>query len=176
MSNIDSGEHSGIFLNLKAKEGSALLSEPIVFPDQFKNWLLDYFAVNPPQIPFSQIFGSRLNVARSGDFIATAEAGTSTTAYHDLATVGPLLENVADGKYLVTYGAHSRDSTSLSVNGSTPSDDDRIYGKEFAPAGVRSKIVSVSNNHENTFKLQYKGTRTFSRRWLTIVRIGAPGA
>jgi hypothetical protein len=157
-------------------DGAPLLSEPIHFPDKFKSWLLDYFAVNPPSIPFSHIFGSQLNLARSGDFVGTSQAGLSSTAYVDIATVGPQVTDVADGKYLVMYGAHCRDRTSLSVNGATPTDADSLYGKESTPPGARMKIVSVQNDNLNTFKLQYKGTRNFSRRWLTIVRIGAPGS
>lgn len=171
-----SEESSGLYIDLQADKVGGLLKEPIHFPDEFKNWLTDYFAVNPPQIPFSQIFGSRLNIARSGQYIATAETGTSATAYADPATPGPEITGVANGKYLVAYGAHSRDRTSLSVNGATPSDDDAIFGLEYAPAAMRMKLVSVSSDHNNSFKLQYKGTRTFSKRWLTIFRVGAPGA
>lgn len=154
--------------------GAKLLSRPILFPDEFKTWLTDYVGTNIPMLPFSQLFGARINVARSGDYIPTSEAGSSATSYVDLATIGPQLTNLADGSYLVMYGVSGRDRTSISVNGSTPSDDDSLYGQEAGPQSSRQKIVSLKNNNQNTIKLQYKGTRNFSKRWLTVVRLGAP--
>ena len=161
---------------IEIPNAASLLAEPLHFPDEFKRWMLDYFAVNPPQIPYSHIFGSRINLAREGNYVAAQESCASSATYVDLATVGPQLTNVADGKYLVMYGASSRGRTSISVNGAVPSDDDSVFGKEAVPSTGRMKIVTVKNNNQNSFKLQYKELRNFSRRWLTIVRIGAPGA
>lgn len=156
-----------------AEAGAPLVSEPLHFPQEFKNWLGDFVAVGIPMIPYSHIFGSHINIARSTVYVSTSESSTAT-GYKDLATVGPQITNLADGKYLIAYGALGRDRTSISINGSTPSDDDSIFGHEFAPASAFMKIVSVQENNQNTLKVQYKGTRAFSNRWLFAMRIGAP--
>lgn len=155
-------------------EAAKLLSAPLLFPDEFKRWLGDYVATNIPLIPYSHIFGARHNTARSGVSITASESTTSTTAYVDLTTDGPSITGIADGTYLVMYGVKTRSRASLSVNGSTPSDDDSIWGEEASPAAARMKIVSLNSDNTNTIKMQYKGTNAFSHRWLSIMRLGAP--
>ncbi len=151
-----------------------LLSHPLHFPDEFKRWMGDFVATNVPMIPFSHIFGSRVNIARSGNTIITAETAPGGT-YGDMATVGPQITDIADGKYLLMYGARGRDRTSISVNGATAVDDDSIWGEEAGPSAGRMKIVSMNNDNLNTVCLKYKGSGTISHRWLTIMRLGSPG-
>lgn len=151
-----------------------LLGAPILFPKEFKDWMADFVALNIPLIPFSHIFGAKINIARSGNFIATAEAGPSATAYGDCATVGPLLTGLADGSYLIVYGARGRDRTSISINGATAVDADSFYGTEAGPSSARMKISSLKNNDNNTITMKYKGTNTFALRWLIVIRLGAP--
>lgn len=156
-------------------EMAQLLSHPLQFPDEFKRWLGDYVATNIPMIPFGHIFGSRQNTARSGAYVAANETA-STGVYQDLTTVGPQITQIANGRYLVMYGCECRDRASISVNGATPSDDDSIWGEEAHPAAMRMKILSLTNNNQNTIKMQYKsGGRSFSHRWLAIMRLGSPG-
>lgn len=154
-------------------EAATLLSHPLHFPDEFKRWLGDFVLTNIPMIPFGHIFGARQNTARSGDYVAASESTTSTS-YTDLATVGPLIENIADGTYLLMYGVQCRAHASISVNGAAASDDDSIWGEEAAPAAGRMKIVSLKNNNANSVKMVYKDG-TFSHRWLVIMRLGSPG-
>jgi hypothetical protein len=154
-------------------ESEMLLSHPLHFPDEFKRWLGDFVATNIPMIPFSHIFGARQNTARSGVYIPTSET-TAVTAYTNLATVGPEITLIADGTYLVMYGATCRARCSISVNGAVPVDDDSIWGEEQGPAAGRMKIISLKNNNQNTLRLQYK-SGTFSHRWLVIMRLGSPG-
>ena len=143
-----------------------------MFPDEFKRWLGDFFATNIPLIPYSHIFGSKQNTARSGVSVTASET-TASTAYTDLTTVGPEITNIADGTYLVMYGVQCRARASISVNGAAASDDDSIWGEEADPAAARMKIVSMSNNNSNSVKMVYKNG-TFSHRWLSIMRLGAP--
>lgn len=149
-----------------------MLGNPILFPKEFKNWMMDFVAVNIPLIPFSHLFGSHVNIARSGNFVPTSESTASPT-YTDLATVGPQLQHLADGTYLIAWGVTSRQRASISVNGATPSDDDSLWATEMNPPGTRMKIVSMKNNNDNSVKIQYK-SGTFQDRWLTVIRIGAP--
>ena len=150
-----------------------MLGNPILFPKEFKSWLADFLATNIPMIPFSHVFGAKVNIARSGDFVATSESTTSAS-YTNLATDGPGLTNLADGTYLIAWGVTSRQRSSISVNGATPSDDDSLIATECGPAGARMKIVSMKNEHNNSVKIQYKNG-TFSKRWITVIRIGSPG-
>lgn len=151
-----------------------LLSAPLLFPDEFKRWLGDFVATNVPLIPYSHIFGAKHNTARSGASITASESTTSTTAYVDLTTAGPSITGIANGTYLVMYGARCRDRASISVNSAAPSDDDSIWGEEAGPAATRMKIVSLNSNNENSIAMKYRGTNAFSHRWLSIMRLGAP--
>lgn len=149
-----------------------VLGNPILFPDEFKTWLSDFVATNVPLIPFSHIFGARLNTARSGQYVATSESTTSA-AYTDLATVGPQVTNLSDGTYLIVYGAESRSRYSVSINGAAASDDDSIYCVEAVVPAARAKISSLKNNNANTICMKYING-SFKNRWMVVVRIGAP--
>jgi hypothetical protein len=148
-----------------------LLSRPLFFPEEFKTWLQDYVSVNIPMIPYSHVFGSRINIARSGNYVAASESTTSTS-YTDLATVGPLLTNLANGTYLIGYGANNRAYASLSVNGATPLDADGIHCHEIVSAGARWSLQSMNSNNQNTVKVQYKSGWAHSKRWLVAMRVG----
>lgn len=146
----------------------------IFFPQEFKDWMVNMVAVQIPLIPFSQILGAKLNLARSADAIATSEAVTGSV-YVDAATPGPLLTNIANGKYIIFYGAHvpNGGKASPSINGSTPSDDNAITSISTGGAGARGKLVTLTSNNLNSVKLQYKAGGNFRNRWLVAWRIGA---
>lgn len=154
---------------------SSLMSHPLHFPDEFKDWMADMIAVNIPMIPFGHVFGSRINIARSGDYIVTSEACSTTATYSDLATVGPQIVNLSNGKYMIFYGCLTRGKMAPSINGAAPSDDDCIDANETIAPMSRAIVRSLTNNNVNTIKMQYKETQNFSHRWLVVVRIGAPG-
>ena len=149
-----------------------MLGNPILFPKEFKDWMMDFVATNIPLIPFSHLFGSHINIARSGNFVAASESKTATS-YGDLATVGPQLTNLSDGTYLIAWGVRSRSRASISVNGASAVDADSIYATETEPPGGRMKIVSMQNNNANTVCVKYT-SGTYADRWLTVIRIGAP--
>lgn len=155
-------------------EAAALLSHPLHYPDEFKRWMSDFITTNIPMIPFSHIFGAKVNIARSGDYIATSETGPGAS-YGDCATVGPSLTGLADGKYLFAYGCKSRGVYSPSFNGSTPSDDDSVEANESNPNGGRMIIKTLENKDNNSVVMKYKTTRAFQDRWIVAIRIGAPG-
>jgi hypothetical protein len=153
------------------------LSAPILFPKEFKQWLTDYVATNIPMIPFSQIFGSHLNLARSGDHISASESKTATS-YGDLTTVGPQLTGLGAGTYLIMYGAYGRAKASISFNGAAASDDDSFYTIEGSTAGARGRFKSFADDKGgagNTLCMKYKNG-TFSNRWLFVIRLGPPDA
>jgi hypothetical protein len=147
------------------------LSAPILFPKEFKQWLTDYVAVNIPLIPYSQIFGSHLNLARSGDTILASESRTAA-GYGDLTTVGPQVQNLAPGTYLVLYGAFGRAKASISINGAAASDNDSFSVTEASNAGARGRFLSLPNDI-NSICMKYQ-PGTFANRWLFVIRLGAP--
>ncbi len=156
-------------------EVAQLLSHPLHFPDEFKRWMGDYITVNVPLIPFSHIFGSKVNIARSGNYVAASETPSVPGTYGDMTTVGPQITGLADGKYLFAYGFKSRGQGSLSFNGSTPEDDDSLEATESVPTTGRLIMKTLQNNDNNTVKVQYKGVRAFQDRWLMAIRVGSPG-
>jgi hypothetical protein len=155
-----------------------LLGVPIFFPDEFKTWLADYVATNIPLIPFQSFLGARLNIARSGDYIATEE-GTTSASYVDLATVGPQITGLVNGVYLALYGARLNATDfagmSISVNGGTPSDDDMISSGQ-AGTMARGSVFNLQQDHNNSLRIKYKNihgglTKNFSNRWLVAIRV-----
>jgi len=154
-----------------------LLSGTIFFPDGFKTWVTDWFATNVPLIPYTHFLGARLNIARSGDFIATDESTASAT-YANLSTIGPSISGIADGDYLVMFGAFSTGQGSVcsrEINGAAADDAFGIWQNESAAALARGDIVSLKNNNNSSIVLKYRkdggGSANFSNRWLVIIRI-----
>lgn len=156
---------------LAPAEQVKLLEAPIFFPPEFKDWLADYVATNIPMIPYSNVLGARLNIARSADFIATSES-TGSSSYTDLATVGPQLQNIVDGTFIFFYGAQCRSRMAPSYNAATPSDNESLRGTEGEIAMSRVSLKVMKNNNLNSVKLQYKTGAAFARRWLVALRIG----
>src|SRR6187455_1616995 len=159
-------------------EVAQLLSHPLHFPDEFKRWMGDYITVNVPMIPFSHIFGAKINIGRSGDYIETSETPSVTSGglYWDLATVGPQILQLSDGEYLFAYGCNTRGQMSISFNGSTPEDDDSVQASGIATPTARLIQKSLKTDNNNTVVLKYKaGIRSFSARWLIAIRLGSPG-
>lgn len=154
-----------------------LLGAPIFFPDEYKTWITDFVATNIPLIPYTQFLGARMNLARSGNFVATAESTTSSS-YVDLATVGPTIAGIADGDYLVMFGGFVDGQGGLisySVNGAAASDSTAVWENDNAAALSRADIVTLKNNHNSTIQLKYRkdggAGPTFSRRWIVVIRI-----
>ncbi len=160
------------------------LSSPLGFPSEFKTWILDHLAVNIPPIPVSQFVGFVQTKALYAD-IPTSEH-LSITAYGDLATPGPEITRLANGRYVFFFGGFltgvggSWDGyMALSVNGATPSDNDAIFktsGSTFGWVGTMMVDKSLTSNDNNSVKALYKrsvGTATsphWGSRWLVAIR------
>ena len=152
-----------------------LLSKPIEFPDEFKRWMADYVATNIPMIPYSHIFGSHINLARSGTYIPTSETYAGSPTWGNLATVGPEITLLANGLYLVGFGVTSRGRAGLSFDGAAPitSPDYTVYAQESVDANARMQLKSFTGNNEHSVRVQYQDNRAYSNRWLFVIRIGA---
>lgn len=160
------------------------LAHPLEFPDAFKTWITDYVATHVPKLPISQVFGFQLQRIRT----ATTDASETraTNSYGDLATVGPSLTNLADGWYILAFGADVAQSVtagnpqmSPEINGVAATDADACSLFTFYPSPARSTairllMVHLVNGGTNSIVMKYKstsGTATFELRFLHAIKV-----
>lgn len=170
------------------------LSFPEDLPSKFKTWMMDYFAVNIPQIPLSQIVGFQVYKdaveQAQADIIAnqlkvyTATDNTSSsTTSGTYADMGPEVTGLVSGLYVVHFGAAIQaDNTfdsyvAVSVNGATPSDDDALV--QNGPDGiyrVMSRAVPVTVSTDASvidMRMRVTGfTGRLQRRWIVAMKYG----
>lgn len=168
------------------------LSNPAVFPDAFKSWIVQYIALNGEQIPRSQIVGGG-NLPNKTAEVDTFQSTTSAT-YTNLSTTGPEITGLSDGTYLVQHGC-TMDCVSetwsgyqsLSYNGSTAVDGDAVIQgftvtggaatEKLIVTGSRSIIKSLANDNNNTITAKYKSgaghTVNFYYRWVIAIKLGS---
>lgn len=162
------------------------LASPLKYPPEFKNWLSDYLAVNPPNIPVNQLLGYKGTLAHN--VIDNAEIAVNSTDGPERTWNqfdGPSVTGVADGTYFIAYGAKTgRGATGgatnrlgVSVNGADPVTY-ATFGANDADAMVwRADIVSAENGDNNTFEMYYwydlggGATAQFLHRWVTVLRV-----
>lgn len=176
---------------LSGEERKALqrsLSFPEDLPPRFKSWLIDFMAVNIPQIPVSQITGFKqieqveVSSATTGT-VGTSQTTTSAT-YVDLATVGPQLTGLRNGQYLIFFGVAVLWNTggvnawmSISVNGATAVDADACtVATTVGMSPTRAVVKTLSSGNANTLLAKYRtdggSTGNYQHRWLIAQRIG----
>lgn len=148
---------------------------------QLRTWLEQ----NPPAVPITSILGFSQFTANVATDVATQETTTSTT-YTDLATVGPSLSNLPDGKYLLLYGCMAKTDAagngvymSVQVNATAASDSDVAYSESGNFISVmRATAKTFSNGGNNSVTVKYKSTAahtaTFLNRWLIALRYANP--
>jgi len=160
------------------------LKSPLAFPPAFKDWMSDWYATNVPKLHVSQIFGFKLHSFYVADDVATNEA-VSSSAYGDLATAGPTLSHLANGFYIVFFGASMSWSLTqgiymgISLDGDTPSGQREMLGQSAAvgPTSVgRVALVDMSQgNNDHTLAAKYKYATgvgaTAQFRWLHALRV-----
>jgi hypothetical protein len=162
------------------------LSFPEEFPKEFKDWLIEYINVGATVQKY-QVSGLANQTPHFAQ-VLTSEDCSFSTPYKDLATVGPSLDNLGKGTYLITYGAQcahgesgSIPGLSVSINGGTASAVDGIYGYMSSVNGNMTHSRSLLKDLDlpsNTIKVQYNRTgsgstvATFSNRWLIAIRVG----
>jgi hypothetical protein len=185
MSNLD---FENMPMDEKRKMLDAILGDPTVFPDTFKNWLPNYLGVNPPDINIDQVNGYQENSATAGQTINLLETTTSIS-YTNLTTPGPLITGFTDGNYIVTYGcaamissAATRARANVSINSAPPDDNvtPQIYTSvSTGMVGISAQtVLRFSAGLGNTIRLLYAvgssgtgQTATFDKRYLSIVRV-----
>lgn len=146
-----------------------------------------YFEQNPPALPITSILGFQQFTAQAADPVSTEETTTSTT-YDDLATDGPELTDLPDGKYIVLYGAAAKVDTaggevasmSIDVNGTGASDDNRCRtSSSFLTSIFTFAVVTLDAGGSNTITAKYKSsvgttTASFADRKLVAIRYANP--
>ena len=140
---------------------------------------------DPPRIPIKQITGFTGFTAYSA--FVNADEGTSATTYGALATPGPLLDKLAPGQYLLSYGAIASAPATAgftgimapTVNGgSPPAGSECVFYVAPAPQvtnGSMSAVVTLDQDGGNRIECLYLSnaggtTINFRNRWLTALR------
>jgi hypothetical protein len=150
---------------------------------ELRTWLEQ----NPPAVTISSIIGFDQFTANVATDVGTNETTTSST-YVDLATVGPSLSGIPDGKYLVMFGftgkwtvAQTGQVMSVAMNGAAASDADACFvtptttggaGTEASTMRVVAKTLSSgSNSIVSKYRATQAGnTANFEFRWLVALR------
>lgn len=158
------------------------LKNPIAFPEAFKDYISDYYATNIPKLHVSQVFGFKLHSIHTADDVVGSEA-TASTAYSDLATVGPTLEGLANGFYVVMWGCaaavNSPNTAAMGVaaDGDTPSGQREMIASSYGSVEAMGRLALVdfsAGDHQHTLQAKYKSNPTgysFSHRWLHALRV-----
>ena len=164
------------------------------FPEElspkFRSWLIDFIAVNIPQIPISQIVGFN-QVEQVEVTTATVATDQSTTSgsYTDLTTVGPQLTGLRAGRYIVQHGcllvndggtSGWKAFQSVSVNGAAAVDGDAVQHNVGSngdqTCSVATTLVKDLTGTTNTIVCKYRigiaGNCRAANRWLVAQRIG----
>jgi hypothetical protein len=150
----------------------------IDWPDSFKTGLISWIEANPPVLPIGQIFGFAAFVATPA-VVATGSAETTTSAFPvNLATTGPQLLDLPDGKYIVRFGAKLHTSVAgtnavmgVSINGAAATGTDvAVNGNVNDVSAVYEFITSLTAG-SNTLLTKYgtdggAATVTYNNRFL----------
>jgi hypothetical protein len=145
--------------------------------------------------PISQVVGFQQFNAIPATSIAAAE-GTSSATYVDLATVGPSLSTLGNGKYLLLFGARfsggstqARGRMSVSINGATALDANGLLGggpddvtNALPPTSLMLALPVTLSASPNSVVAKYRQDQgganlaEFSQRWLVALRYGNVGS
>ncbi len=159
------------------------MKNPILYPTAFKDWMSDWYATNVPKLHVSQIFGFKLHSIYVADDVPANEA-ISTTAYGNMTTVGPTLENLANGFYIVMWGCFANVAATattymgVSADGDTPSGQREMLlnGTEALFSVGRLALVDFSQGDQtHTLQAKYKSNNgpatALQNRWLHALRV-----
>lgn len=165
------------------------LRDPRLPPD-FETWITEWVGGHLLSLPASSLLGAASFIYRVASQVDASETTASTT-FVDLSTVGPELTQLANGRWLVFWGAKFENMSTdahgymgMSVNGSTPSDSQvahnhedvdgiqaLMYARHFGIGGA----PALTADHNNTLTAKYKasgGTARFEDRWMVALRTG----
>lgn len=159
-------------------------------PTDFETWISEWIGGHLLSLPASSLLGAANFIYRVASQVNTSET-TASTSWTNLATTGPELTQLANGRWLVFWGAKYDQASSdshgymgMSANGATPSDGQAahnhedtfgkqalMYARHFGVEGA----PALSADHLNTLTAKYKasgGTARFEDRWMVALRTG----
>lgn len=161
-----------------------IFGSPNAIPATFWAYAKSMQEADQPMIPFSSVFGAPLVRPHDAPRVNTAEATTST-AYTNLATVGPELTGLPDGLYVIWFGSGAKTTnvaafafTGLQVNGVDPADDSESTESPVVAGylpGSTVVVKTLAGGGNNTLRLRYRiqavpETGTFNKRFLIALR------
>lgn len=151
---------------------------------ELRTWLEQ----NPPAVTISSIIGFDQFTANVATDVATNETSTSA-AFGDLATVGPSLSGIPNGKYLLLFGftgkwsgaAATGQVMSVAVNGAGAVDGDACFVTSTATGGAGTEastmrvVAKTLSSGSNSVVTKYRATAAgntanFQYRWLVALR------
>jgi hypothetical protein len=155
------------------------LQDPLGFPEEYKGWLPEWITQAGIDIPIGQVIGFPGFTAQAATRISVSE-GTGSASYTDLATVGPTLTGLADGQYVVFFGAAAVTTSgvcfmAIAENGAAASDS---QSAQFATttggvSGAAAYLTTLAAAGNNSLEAKYRttaGTGTFNHRWLIALK------
>lgn len=150
-------------------------------PKDTISYLVERMALDALQIPVSQLSGFSGFTARAA--LVAAEQTTTSTTYVDLTTVGPQLTGLADGYYLVVWGAQQKISLAgdiavmaISYNGAAADNDyqSRADNVNNVASRMAFNTQTLSNGNNNSILAKYRtgsgNTGTFGARTLLALK------
>jgi hypothetical protein len=156
------------------------LGFPEEFPPEFKDWLIDFLAVNIPQIPISQITGFGQFTATVGSRV-DGQSSTTSSSYVELDGGHPQITGLGKGSYLIYHGCALEASSdvitarqSLKFNEETPVSDNAILGEGMHIFSASRVVQKTFTGPNNTIKCVYAqeggGTAYFELRWIIAIK------
>jgi hypothetical protein len=173
----------GVFLtDQERRTVQRLMGHPEDFPAEFKEWLLDFLAVNIPLIPISQITGFSQYQAVVGTRV-DGQGSTTSTSYVDLDGGHPIITGLGAGDYLVFHGCALESSgatvtarQSVKYNDETTLSDNAIMSDSTSIVSSSRIVTKTFSGNNNQIKCQYavegSGTGFFQLRWLIALKNG----
>jgi hypothetical protein len=159
----------------------AALSRPLFHvPDEFITWVADQVALRGLSVPIGQVIGFT-QFAVKHDFVATRETTTSAT-YTNLATVGPTVDGLSAGRYLVGVGCKAVPSVagttaarmSVQANATAAQDVDSAWNENTYGATVCAFSIKTLTGVSNSLTAKYRqhggGTGDFENRWVVAFK------
>lgn len=137
-------------------------------------------------IPVTNLLGYSQNIPQVAPAVLTSQTTASDT-FTDLATVGPTLTGLSDGKYFLMYSAIAANNTagdgaaiSIQINATAASTDDEALAQTgtLLTTLVGWTQKTLSNGGNNTVTVKYArvtgGTASFQTRRLVAIRLANP--
>ena len=155
------------------------LTHALRLPKDTIGYLVERMALDSLQIPVSQLSGFSTFTAQFAPIITAAQTTTSTS-YVDLATIGPTLSGLPDGKYVLIWGCQafcsaSSDEAIMAVGYNGAATDNTVQARTNQTVDYTSIVafnIQTLSAGSNSVLAKYKtGTSaTFSNRSLLALK------